>query len=62
MKLHEFVNVIRDDASRFNTAWQRSAADHAGLFIDDQEFEDWLRAFVLYARQEEQARRARTKR
>jgi hypothetical protein len=57
MKLHEFVNVLRDDASRFSAAFQRSMADHAGLFVDDQDFDEWLRSFVLYARQEEKARR-----
>jgi hypothetical protein len=59
MRLNEFTSVLCDDAKRFFVEWQRSAADHGGLFADmeDQNYDEWLRAFVLWARQEEKARR-----
>lgn len=57
MYLPEFIDYVRDGASRFRVAVERANAKHPGLYPKSQRFADWLAAFVLFLRQERKGRR-----
>lgn len=50
--LAEFVNYIRDAASRFLLRVEQARAAHPGLYPQKQSFSLWLRAFLEFVRAE----------